>query len=167
MSNRPRQHGFTLAEMLMALAICAVLMTAAAFAVDASFTSFNKDMEATEMNQVARTILARMMKEIRAAYDVDSSESGLTIMFDETGQNTVEYAYLSGQLYYTKVDDGSSCTEDVIGYDDDFQLSSLDVIREEDAESRTVSVTVRLELTCNEQTCAVTSSAAVRQNQTY
>jgi prepilin-type N-terminal cleavage/methylation domain-containing protein len=74
------RRGFSLVEMLVALAISALLLTAALVALDAMFKRYTEISEASSTHMIARTSMHRMMALIRTGrefspYPVDPTDS--------------------------------------------------------------------------------------------
>ena len=67
MKTTHKKTGFTLVEMLMALVILAMLMTAVAVAFDASVTNFQVNEGISKTMNTARAALLRITTELRTA----------------------------------------------------------------------------------------------------
>ena len=167
-TSHPRT-GFTIAEVLVSLVILAMLMTAVAVAASAWFQSYNYNQQVSAVTQTARSILQRMMGEVRTAEAVNSSSTELIIdpPEGEGVPDRITYDYLDNVLYYRQLIDGSTTSYVLLGSDDDVAVDAFHVTREVDGEGRTVSVTARLVLSIDNQTLGVTASSAVRRNQEY
>jgi prepilin-type N-terminal cleavage/methylation domain-containing protein len=79
-ARRVARPGFSLVEMLVALTISAVLLTAALVALDAMFKRYTEISEASSTHMIARTSMHRMMALIRTGrdfspYPVDPTDS--------------------------------------------------------------------------------------------
>jgi prepilin-type N-terminal cleavage/methylation domain-containing protein len=84
------RRGFSLIEVLVALAICATMLTAAMTALDTSFKSYKVTTEGASTNVVARLVIARVMTMVRTGtqfgpYPVDPLDSS---------QNPVNSTYI-------------------------------------------------------------------------
>ena len=166
--HRPRrQHAFTLAELLLDLALTAMLLAAVAVALHASLESYGENEKSAALTQTVRSILARMMGEVRTAADIDCTENTLTIHQDETGLNRVEYRFNTGTLQYGQTIDGVTNWYPLLDYDDEVSVTDFVVLREETPEGDPVSVTVRLVLAMKDRTFGMTTTAAVRRFQSY
>ena len=64
-ARRARRGGFSLVEVLVALAITATMLTAAMTALDTSFKSYKVTTEGASTNIVARMVMARVMTMVR------------------------------------------------------------------------------------------------------
>jgi prepilin-type N-terminal cleavage/methylation domain-containing protein len=117
----PRKtRGFTLAEMLISLALMAVLVAAAAVAIYAAEASHAYNSEKNELITRARGVLDRISTDIRRA-------NSFTISFTITGDNVLDvnlpsglvhtYAYSSaggGTLLYTETDLALNTTTPIV-----------------------------------------------------
>ena len=113
--KRTKQNGFTIIEVLMALVIMAMLMTAVAFAFDASVKNYNANQGIYKTTNTARQALLRITNDIRTAYDAgditanDPDESQLTLFENEDYDVRCIYKYDSTEqaLYLDIVGDGN------------------------------------------------------------
>ena len=100
MRTPPTRWGFSLAEVLIALAITGTLLTASLAALDASFKSYKLTTESASTNVVSRMVMQRVMSMLRngiefGPYPVD--------VLDST-QNPV----VSDAVEFVALDDGIS-----------------------------------------------------------
>jgi prepilin-type N-terminal cleavage/methylation domain-containing protein len=164
-----RQAGFTLAELLMALAILALLMTAVGTAYKAAISSYQENEQLASVQQAARVVLSRLSSEIRTAEAVDSDTNRLTIIPSPNPDNVteIEYELTGGSLYYRRTVGGTTDTYEVLSADGDVAVDAFTVSREEvlrDELMVTRSVTVVLELHCGDNPFSLTASACPRRN---
>lgn len=68
-ARRPVRRGFSLVEMLIALAISATLLTATLYALQASFFAYQVTADQASTHAVGRLVVHRMMAMIRAGQD--------------------------------------------------------------------------------------------------
>ncbi|MHC5156563.1 MAG: PulJ/GspJ family protein, partial [Planctomycetota bacterium] len=68
--ERKKQRGFTLIEVMLSLVILAVLMTAVAFAFDASVTNYQANKGIYETVNRGRQALLRITNDLRSAQAV-------------------------------------------------------------------------------------------------
>lgn len=104
------QAGFTIIEVMMSLVILAVLMTAVAFAFDASVTNFQQNKGIYETVNRGRQALLRITNDLRTAHELplSSEEANTQISFgndtdgDGTYDKDVTYRFDSdtNTLYY-------------------------------------------------------------------
>ena len=84
------QMGFTLIEVLMALAISALLLTSLAIAFNASAVSYRENQATVEAVNSARQALVRMTTQLRTGSGVVTSESKCTLT---AGTEEINYEY--------------------------------------------------------------------------
>jgi prepilin-type N-terminal cleavage/methylation domain-containing protein len=101
-----RRRGFSLVEVLVALAITATLLTAAMTALDTSFKSYKLTTEGASTNVVARLVIARVMTMVRTGtqfgpYPVDPLD---------TAQNPVHSNYIE----FVSVDDPATLHKTIV-----------------------------------------------------
>lgn len=64
-----RRHGFSLVEVLIALAITSTLLTATLVALDASFRAYQSTTEEVSSNSIGRLVMHRLLTMIRTGTD--------------------------------------------------------------------------------------------------
>lgn len=84
-----REEGFTLAEVLVAMVMMAVVLFALYAMFDASVRIFGAGRDRAEASQAARLGLARMTREIRAAYPQDRPNGNETLLSDFTQERLI------------------------------------------------------------------------------
>ena len=170
MPSPKKTSAFTLAEVILALAILAMLLAAVAVAVHASMQSYTENERIASVTQASRVILSRMMAEVRSAADVNSSDTQLTITppVDGSGLQQIQYEYTNGELHYRRTVSGVQ-SDDILTGDgaDEIVISAFSIVREDSDEEVPLSVKVRLVLARGTASFAVTASAAIRRTQEY
>ncbi|MCK4625801.1 MAG: type II secretion system protein [Phycisphaerae bacterium] len=168
------RQGFTIVEMLMALAILAVLLSAVAVAMHAGLHNYGENTEIAELTQTARVVLNRMMSEIRTADAVDSASQRVTIIPpqpDPGNLTEVEYELDGGVLYCRRTVSGVQTSESLIASNEDVEVTGFTVTRETDIDGEEVeytkSATAQLDLKSGDNTFSVTASACPRRNMDY
>ena len=168
------RQGFTIVEMLLALAILAVLLSAVAVAMYASLHNYGENTEIAELTQAARVVLNRMMSEVRTADAVDSASQRVTIIPpqpDSGNVTEIEYELDGGVLYCRRTVSGVQTSESLIASDEDVEVTGFTVTRETGINGEEVeytkSVTATLDLKSGDNTFSVTASACPRRNMTY
>jgi prepilin-type N-terminal cleavage/methylation domain-containing protein len=165
MTNR---HGLTLVEMLMALAIVALLLAAVAVAMNGSFISMRENDRLLALAQVSRWNLSRMAADIRTADAISTTSSSLTITPPANPEGLTQICYLlqDGDLCCQRTISGVTQTHVLLSADDPIRASSLAVATLwEDSVIR--SVTVTLGLNQEGRSYSFTASASPRRNQDY
>ncbi|MHC4773550.1 MAG: PulJ/GspJ family protein, partial [Planctomycetota bacterium] len=86
--------GFTIIEVMMSLVILAILMTAVAFAFDASVTNYQQNRGIYETVNAGRQTLLRITNDLRTADDLalSTEEANTQVSFikDTTGDGTYD-----------------------------------------------------------------------------
>ncbi len=114
-ANQTNRNGFTIIEILMALAILAILMAAVGLAFDASVTNYQANEGIYKTLNTARQALLRMTTELRTADTVatetdDSPNQNSKISLITNNGENITYRFNSADntLYYDDNNTGSS-----------------------------------------------------------
>ena len=170
MSLKTQGRAFTMVELLLSLAITALLLASVAVGTHAFLKSYEDNERMVSLTEASRLVLSRMMIEARAATDVDSTAAQLTItpIDDGSGLQQIQYELTGGQLHYRRTVNGVQTDQILIGdSSDDITISDFSVLREVDPQDVPVSVRVRLALARGTESLSVTASAVIRGNQEY
>jgi len=165
--------GFGLIELLLSLAIMAMLLAAVSAAIHTSLKSYQENQKIAAVTQSARSILDRMMRDVRTAAAVDSAATELTIIppDDGSGLEQLKYDFTGGVLYYRRTVSGQTTSHVLLGSGDEVTVSDFTVTREVGQDWQgtpcTKSITASLSLAAGGYTFSVTASAAPRRNQLY
>jgi len=160
--------------MLLAAALMSALLTAAAVAMHAAMESYEENEKIAAAVQTQRSILDRIVRQIRTAAAVTSDSFSLHIIppDDGSGLQEIIYEYHGfGSLYYTEVRNGEHQMRFLIDYDDEVKVQEFAVLREIGKDWQgvdcTKSVTIRMVVSVEGQQHAMTATASPRRNQTY
>ena len=108
MSTRPNRFnpGFTMVELLLALAITGLLLAAVATAFNASVTNYRQNQNAFKAVNNARQALTQMIERLRTATAVEPSALTDRCTLITADGNDITYRYLAGsnRLYLIKND---------------------------------------------------------------
>jgi len=106
--RRPR--GFTLAEVLIAMALMGLIMTAAALAIQAANTSYTYNSEKTELASKACGVLDRIARDIRRATDFEILDAhSLRIMLPDGTWHTYAWDGTDrGDITFVKTESDNS-----------------------------------------------------------
>ncbi len=168
------RQGFTIVEMLMALAILAMLLSAVALAMHASLHNYGENTNIAELTQTARVVLNRMMSEIRTADAIDSASQRVTIIPpqpDPGNVTEIEYELADGVLYCHRTVSTTQTSHILIASNGDVQVTGFTITSETGIDGEEVeytkSVTAKLDLKSGDSTFSVTASACPRRNMQY
>ena len=135
MGPLPRSsRGFTLAELLVALALMALLVTAAAMGIYAAQISHAYNSEKTDLVARARGVLDRITRDIRQAESVESPDAAtVAITFASGATHTYEWDGAAGGGITLTITDGgttvNTLTEDVQSFQVDDTAKPTYVIK--------------------------------------
>lgn len=170
-----RNKGFGLVEMLLALMIMGMLLTAIAAAIHASLRSYDQNNNLADICQAGRSVLSRISYDIRTADAVklDDTSNVLTLIRppDSAGVvKRIQYDYSNGLLYYRVIINGTATINEVImGTANDVGVTafSKSVVTGLNVQGLTCAktVTVRLSMLQDNQAQSMTISASPRRNQ--
>ena len=173
MNASPKNGGFTIVEMLLAVCILAVLMASVAVAFHGSLVNYRENEKIARTIHIARVVLDRLMAEVRTADGIDSDSQRVTIVPPVNPEQITQIEYeLSGAvLYYRRIIMGSEESQPFISSDDDVQVESFTVSRQTAVDGEgatyTTSLTVQLVLRSGANRFPLTASACPRRNQQY
>ena len=108
MKNAKYKTGFTIAELLIALAISAMLLVAVAVAFNASAVNYRENEEIFRTINSARQALFRITTQFRTSYAVDPSAPSNECSFFTSAAEDITYEYRSTdkKLYLITNSDG-------------------------------------------------------------
>ena len=101
MSTRPTKSaaGFTLAELLIALAVMGILLAAVAVAFNASFTNYRENEDVFKSINKARQALSRITSRLRTANSVNTNSPINECAIETADGNFETYRYSDNKLY--------------------------------------------------------------------
>ena len=146
------------------------LLASVAVGAHAYLKSYRDNERIVSLMDTSRFVLSRMMIEVRAAADLDSTATQLIItpVNDGSGLEQIQYEYTDGQLHYRRTVSGQQTDQVLIGDgSDDIAISDFSVLREDNPQGTPVSVRVRLVLARDNESFALTASAVIRRNQKF
>jgi prepilin-type N-terminal cleavage/methylation domain-containing protein len=108
MQNTRYKTGFTIAELLLALAVSAMLLAAVAFAFNASIINYRENEDIFKAINSTRQALSRMTSQLRTADTVDPNSPPNECSFFTAGAENITYEYRSAdnKLYLVTNSDG-------------------------------------------------------------
>lgn len=167
MSGRTNRfdNGFSLVELLIALAISAVLLVALAVAFQASVTNYQENEDIFNAVNTARATLTRITNHLRTASAISVTDPAEQCSFIASNGSDITYRYDNGddKLYLV--------TNDDLG-DDDYLLcdnvTAMSFSRQTDTDELGVefvkSVQISITVTRGQNSKTISAAACVRNN---
>lgn len=158
------KYGFTLAELLLALAIAGMLLAAVAFAFNASMTNYRGNEDIFKAINSARQALYRITSELRSADAVEpnSPANECTLITSDGADITYRYNNGNNTLYLITNDDL---------FDSDYVLcenvTAMNFTRDvvvEDAQIKVRSVQVSITVAHGDVEQKMSAAAVIRRN---
>ena len=159
-------------ELLLAVALVAVLLAAIAVATNASLTAYEENVESASLSQTARVMEARIRREIRTAESIDpAAQSNRLAYFQPGDANEYVYEYTSATrtLVFQRKKGTTTVSQTIFDAASPVKLDAFTVSRtvSSDANACTLHVRVQMLFSMDNQTFPAFCSAAVRRNQEY
>ena len=173
MDPTARRQAFTLAEVLIALIITALLMAALAAVVHGGLTSYRENEDLATVSQTARAALTRITRDIRTAEAMEYDNELFTIIppNDGSGITEIQYERDGGELIYRVTKSGHEATESIIASTDDVQISSFSVTEQTGQDWQgydcTKCLAIGITLTIEGKTHSFSATARPRRNHVY
>jgi len=157
-----RRTGFTIVECLLGLAISAVLLTAVAFAFNASIVNYRENEQMYQTINYARQALTRMTSQLRTGDRVEPSDPNNRCSFFTAQNQDITYEFRSAdhKLYLITNNDGRQYVlcDNVMAAT--FDKTLTDGGSGMDCKSVQISLTVR----CGDFQRTLCAAAVVRRN---
>lgn len=156
--------GFTVAELLIALAISAILLVAVAVAFNASAVNYQQNEAIFKVVNSARQALFRMTSQLRTADAVDpNAPNNECTMITSAGEN-ITYRYSSGDstLYLITNDDLSD--SDYVLCDNVTAMTCTKTTEVVDAVTIVQSVQISITVASSNVEKTISAAAAIRRN---
>jgi prepilin-type N-terminal cleavage/methylation domain-containing protein len=164
MKNTKYKAGFTIAELLIALAISAMLLVAIAVAFNASAVNYQQNEDIFKVVNSARQALFRMTSQLRTASAVahDAPINECTLL--TAGGENITYRYNSGdnKLYLITNDDLSD--SDYVLCDNVIAMTCTKTWVTEDTLIKVKSVQISMTVASNNVEKTISAAAAIRRN---
>jgi type II secretory pathway pseudopilin PulG len=162
---------FTVVELLIAVAIMAMLLAAVAVAMQGVLQCYGENGKIADVTQAARVVLHRMTMEIRTANEASTSSTRISIIPADPAVSEIVYELINGTLYRRQTVSGVTSSSELISAGGQVQVTSLNLSKVNGVDghgvSYTKSVTVKLTLRVDNSTLPVTASASLRRNMDY
>ena len=161
MKNARNKNGFGLVELLIALAITALLLVAVAVAFNASVMSYSQNEDMFKAVNSARQALVRITTQLRTGYLVDPCAPSNECSFYTAGGEDITYRYNAAEnkLYLITNDDLSD--SDYVLCDNITSMSFVKSPTDDGSDTKSVQVSITVSSGDVQQT--VTSAAVIRR----
>ena len=154
--------GFTIVELLIALAISAILLAAIAIAINASTINYSENEKMFKTINSARQALFRMTTQIRTANAVDPNATSTECSFFTATDENLTYQYRSAdnKLYLITKSDG----QEYVLCDNVTNVTFTKNTVIEDAMIKVKSVQIAITVQIGDTQRTIASAAVVRRN---
>jgi prepilin-type N-terminal cleavage/methylation domain-containing protein len=168
--------GFTLVELLLALAISALLLTAVATAFNASVMNYRENREIYQTLNSARQALLRMTTQLRTGKGVlsESDEAATQCSFftSEPDNNDVTYEFLEGDPHSADPEDRIGRLDLIVHGDDHIDRSyvlcknvtAMTFTKTPPEGSDRTSVRISMTIRIGDQVQTLSSAVVIRRN---
>ncbi|MDK1030757.1 MAG: prepilin-type N-terminal cleavage/methylation domain-containing protein [Planctomycetia bacterium] len=164
MSRSPSisDRGFMLVEVLISLALLAMIMVAAAVAIDAAFQSHAYNTEKTRNITLARAALDRMERDFRRAASVDlDSPYSITVVLPDDTEKTYSWSGTAGDPMMLTQDGSTGVLVPAV---ESLQFDIEQEYDEELEDYKTTLVSISLELRSEKHRLVMRASTRPRRN---
>ncbi|MFC1761466.1 prepilin-type N-terminal cleavage/methylation domain-containing protein [Planctomycetota bacterium] len=160
MKNRTQQHkGFTIVEVLLALTISALLLTAVATAFNASVTNYQENLALYESVNGARQALTRMTAELGRCLEVTSVTADACTFTNADSEEVIyEFEDENDRIVLTKGGKSYDLCTNVTTANFDFEQKALD-----DGGSKCTGVRINLTVSAGHTEKTMASAVAIRR----
>lgn len=164
MRNTRYKHGFTIIELLLALAITSILLVAVAVAFHASIMNYSENEDIFKAINSARQALFRITTQLRTATAVDPNSTADACSFITADGNDITYQYNVGEskLYLITNDDLSDSDYLLCNNVSDMTFSKTTGVK--DAVTYVKRVHISMTVASGDTQQTVSSSAVIRRN---
>ncbi len=162
MKNARNKNGFSLVELLIALAITALLLVAVAVAFNASVMSYSQNEDMFKAVNSARQALVRITTQLRTGYLVDPCAPSNECSFYTAGGEDITYRYNAAEnkLYLVTNDDLTD--SDYVLCDNITSMSFVKTPTDDGSDTKSVQISMTVVVGNAQRT--VTSAAVIRRN---
>ena len=161
---RNTRNGFTLAEVLVALAIMGLLLAALATAFNASIINYSENVDIAKTNNNSRLVLYRITTQLRTAgaVDPDAPANECTLITSDGDDVTYRYNSDDNTLYLVTNDDLSD--SDYVLCDNVTAMSFIKNTATQDSVVYVKSVQISITVESGNVQQTVSTAAVIRRN---
>lgn len=164
MKKTTGKTAFTVAELLIALAISAILLAAVAVAIQGSVINYEQNEDIFKAINSARQALFRITTQLRTANAVDPNEPSNQCTFLTVDGENITYDYRSAdqKLYLITNSDGQEYL--LCDHVTAMTFTRNTFVDTEDGFTKVKSVQINMTVTCGDTQKTISSAAVVRRN---
>ena len=164
MQNTRYKTGFTIAELLLALAIAGMLLAAVAFAFNASVINYRQNEDIFRTINSARQAMFRMISQLRTADAVDPNSPANECSLITASGDDITYRYNSedNKLYLITNDDLTD--SDYVLCDNVTAMTFTKDTVTEDSETKVTSVQISITTARGNVQQTASAAAVIRRN---
>lgn len=160
MQRTGHKSGFTIAELLIAVAIAGMLLAAVAVAFNASATNYSENEEIFKTINSARQALTRITSQLRTAAAVDPSAPSSECSFITSTGDDITYRYDSSQgKLYLRTNSGG---EEYVLCENVVAMNFSRTLTDDGLDCK--SVQISLTVSGGNEQRTVSAAAAIRRN---
>ena len=161
MKNAGNKNGFGIVELLIAMAITAMLLVAVAVAFQASMMSYRENEDIFKAVNRARQAMFRITNQLRTGYLVDPNAPSNECSFFTTGGDDITYRYNSAdnKLYLVTNDDLTD--SDYVLCDNVTAMSFVKTPTDDGLDTKSVQISITV--SCGNAQQTVSSAAVIRR----
>lgn len=156
--------GFTVVELLLAMAIAGMLLVAVAVAFNASATNYRENEEIFRTINTARQALTRMTSQLRTATAVDPNAPANECTLIAADGKNITYRYDSGQNRLYLVTNYDLTDSDYVLCENVTALTCTKHTVVENAQVKVKSVQISITVTSGNTQRTVSTAAVIRRN---
>ncbi len=165
MKSKKYKSGFTIAELLIALVITAMLMVAVTFALSASMMSYRQNEDIFNAVNSARQALYRITTQLRTATAVDPNGPANECAFITADGQNITYSFNSGEGKLYLITNDITTDSDYVLCDNVSAMTFTREIRiDEESVTFVASVQVSMTVQVGDAERKVSAAAVVRRN---
>lgn len=162
MKNARYKNGFTIVELLLALAITSILLAAVAVAFNASMINYRQNEDIFKAINSARQALIRITTQLRTATAVDPNAPGNECTFITADGNDLTYRYTAAENKLYLIDNLSAA--DYVLCDNVAAMSFTKYAVVEDMQTKVKKVQISITVASGDVQQTVSSAAVIRKN---
>ncbi len=154
------RNGFTIAELLLALSITALLMVAVGAAINASAINYQENKDIFTATNTARQVLTRITTQLRTGNMIEPNEPNDKCTFVTSGGSDITYRFdsVNQELY---LDDNDANTSNLL-CDNVTSMSFIKTPTGDGMDVKSVQISITVSGGNNQRT--LSAAAAIRRN---